>query len=246
MGLRLVHRWGSPVAIALSLTLAAASPKGAEAATLTFSTPLYTLGEAEDYPFSYLPYFDTRLGQLDTITLELVGKAQTTAQLENLAAVEGYGLGNSVAYASAAVYTVRQGVGLWWPLADEARAQIAQTLGPFDGTQDFDGASGATVQAEKSFNAFLHIGPDFYGSDTQFFEGDGSYEVQLYAFTDGTGHVASGDYAFDARGEVSDYGLRVTYHYTPVSTPEPGLMPMLWPGLVGLGIVLLRRRKAAE
>ncbi|MBD0270202.1 MAG: PTPA-CTERM sorting domain-containing protein [Cyanobacteria bacterium Co-bin8] len=241
----LIQKLGGSGAIALSFGIAAlAMPGAAEAAMLTHSTPRLSPGDLE-FPFASLPYFDAGLGKLNRVILELVGEAETTGQLENLSQQEGFGQGYAVAFAGGAVYTVREGVGLWWPVIDEARALIAQPLGPFDGGLDHGGSSGVTAYAKKMFDAALVIDSEFFGSDVQFFEGVGSYAAQLHTFTEGSGSVSSGDYALDWQGNVSNVGLRVTYDYTPVSTPEPGMAPVILPGLVGLGTVLLRRRKVA-
>ncbi|MBD2260611.1 choice-of-anchor E domain-containing protein [Pseudanabaena sp. FACHB-2040] len=242
----LMQKMGNSCAIALSVGIAAlAVPGVAEAAMLTHSTPRFSPDDLE-FPFASLPYFDAGLGKLNRVILELVGEAETTVQLENLSQQKGFGQGYAVAFAGGAVYTVREGVGLWWPVIDEARAQIAQPLGPFDGALDGGGLSGATAYTKKTFDAALVIDSEFFGSDMQFFEGVGSYAAQLYAFTEGEGSVSSGDYALDWQGNVSNVGLRVTYDYTPVSTPEPGGAPVILLGLVGWGTVLLRRRKVAR
>ncbi|MBD0337482.1 MAG: choice-of-anchor E domain-containing protein, partial [Cyanobacteria bacterium Co-bin13] len=108
---RVAQRLGSSFAIALVAGIAvAASPKAAEAATLSYSTPLFTLEDPNDAPFFYLPYFDPSLGKLDTVILELVGKAQTTVRLENLSEeTGGIGFAFSQAYALAAAIPVQGG-----------------------------------------------------------------------------------------------------------------------------------------
>lgn len=222
------------VAIAATLTLAIIAPNAANAASITHKTASFSFDQDtfEDSFFSFgsvLPYFNAALGKLNSVTYQILGDSTASISITN----------NSKKGANAYGQTYTYGYGILNP----------QNSGIFGGYNQ--GASayvngilsgkGATLTDTQTNNYNWWSSPSTL-TDSYYlglFTGTDNFAVDLYGYLGSYVSTTLSAYsvASAATGELS---AMITYDYTPVPIPTPALLP----GLLAMGVGVVRRRKA--
>jgi hypothetical protein len=212
-----------------------ATTGSANAASISYNTSTdFQLTNISNAPLS-VQKFDSSLGTLNSVTLTFTGDLEGNAKFENLGA-------------SSTPITVNLAGQLGLTLAGQSLFSInpqetypqdssGYQVGAFDGTIDFAGTSGKTIQgltAQKSETQSF--------TDAQFlqaFTGTGNLDFLFSALATST--VSGSGNMISQITTLAKAGVKVTYDYDPAqSVPEPSAA--LGFGLVA-GIGLLSQRK---
>ncbi len=213
---------------AFALAFAALGLTQANAAVISFEAPL-NLETTEINQTLLLDKFDSSLGTLESVTVEVFGRGVSDANIRNTAA-------NAQNFRFTSVLDpIFSGA-----LMDTISLELLQNTGGFVNI-----ASGATLDLGKvniadsrSLNVTATAFAGYIGSDKLSFGCD--------SFVTNTQSGGGGNVVV-TQSTQAGCGAKVTYTYTatppnPNPVPEPGSLALLGLGLVGLGA--LRRKKA--
>jgi hypothetical protein len=221
-------------AIATLLALGAIVSGGAEAAraaSLSFSTNAIA-GTGFNTQNATLPYFNGLLGKLNRVTVELTGKYQLFTGVENEDEQAGYVYANAAFYTYGYLFLGGQDFNL-----TESKTADSGTVAvkAFDGLTDYAGDSGRSV----SINHQLSTSRSFdTGSATlAAFIGNGTFNTYLTSGMYGYGWAYGSNFTLRRSAKVTGLAIKTTYEYAAV--PEAAMVP----GLFGLGLMLLQKRR---
>jgi hypothetical protein len=205
--------------LAISLT--------AQANTIFYSdsiTGLFDLVPNRDLAVSQ---FDSTLGTLNSVTMDISAAIQASLGFENLKKFAGPDIEIS---ASVHGYVI-VGSMLMSNYVDQQTYTLS--LGAFDGVIDYAGTSGTTVATYSDADNEVFI----QTSDFDRFIGTGSvlFNLMTEAFTDHLAIPANSSAIVNATGQAS---VLITYDYTPAPVPEPATIALLC-----LGGLAMRKRK---
>ncbi|MBU7581428.1 MAG: PEP-CTERM sorting domain-containing protein [Nostoc sp. TH1S01] len=176
--------------------------------------------------------FDSKLGTLKSVTLDLVGNLKGDARFENRSSRVATVLVN---LAGTLKLELPKGVEL---LSSTPTQSYAYQVSRYDGRTDFSGASGRTV---NGLSATVANTRTITSSDSffQYFLGKGTTDISFSGLANST-VIGSGN--FDSQiNTYASAGLTVTYNYDPTAVPEPSAAIGL--GLVaGIGLMSQRRK----
>lgn len=190
---------------------------------------------APDVVNSVIPIqkFDSSLGTLNSVLVEFTGTIRGDARFENRSS------------RSTPVFVNLAGLfDLTLPTGDNLSVNPEQgydyQVARYDRVLDFAGASGRTVSGLTSTLSTSQI----YSSNTVLNALTGSgFTNFLFSATDNSSIAGSGNFSSSIQSLVEG-DVSVTYDYTSASTPIP--TPALLPGLVGMGVAAIRKRKAEQ
>ena len=223
------------VAIAATLTLAAIAPNVANAASITHTTASFSFDQ-DTYQDDYflvgsglLPYFKAALGKLNSVTYQVLGDSTASISVTN----------NSIKLAKASGQTVTYGYGVLKPQNYGYFGGYNQgAYASVSGTLDKKGPPGATLTNTQTNNYTLSspstlTDPYYLG----LFTGADEFAVDFNGYLSSSVSTTLPQYAV-ASAATSGLSAQITYDYTPIPTPA------LLPGLLAMGIGIVRRRKA--
>jgi len=223
------------VAIAATLTLAIIAPNAANAASITHKTASFSFDQdtSEKSFFSVgsglLPYFNASLGKLNSVTYQILGNSTASISITN----------NSNRTKMASGQTSIHGYGILSP----------QNMGWFYGHNQGASASiggilsgkGATLTDTQTNNYLWWSSPSTL-TDSYYlgiFTGTDNFAVDFYGYLESSVSSTLPLYSV-ASSAASELSAVITYDYTPVPIPTPALLP----GLLAMGVGIVRRRKA--
>ena len=218
-----------------ALALTAAALGSAHADTRSFSSNTVALTKTDWSDVLDLPQFDSTLGSLQAVTLDLFGSLTGTAKAESL---------NN----NAADITLNLQATLQLRSPDDLNSILVQTMplvqqsfsaASHDGVADYAGASGA---AYTGLSSDAHQSATFNDAVTlALFTGNGLLHAPVSAkgasYYSGPGNVIT-----SFRTQAGAYAT-VSYHFAPGAMPERGSWKLLLSGL-GAVVQLSARRRA--
>jgi hypothetical protein len=206
--------------LAISLT--------AQANTITYSDSITGLFDLVPNRDLVVPQFDSSLGTLNSVTMDISTAIQASLGFENLKKFAG---GNFDISASVHGYVVVSSM-IMSNFVDSQTYTI--TLQPYDGILDYAGTSGTTVATYSDVDNGIFT----QTSDFARFIGTGSvpFNIMTDARADHFGLPANSSATINTTAQAS---VSVTYDYTPVPVPEPATIAIL--SFAGL---LLKRKTA--
>lgn len=193
-------------------------------------------GDPPDFPALSFAKFNTALGTLTSVMVQLTGDVTGQVQLENMDTSRSHTVtGNLSAQIEVDGPAAIGPIVVVVPLASQSF-----TLGKYDGTLNYGGTSGVTaanLSANQSKTGAIQA------QDFSYFEGPGSVSLDVAATgvstATGSGNVSS-QFATNA-----DAAVLVTYTYTiadpPAPVSEPPALPLLGAGVLGLAGIVRRR-----
>lgn len=209
---------------------------GAQAAVQTIVVDAGKLTNIESLlnPSFGIDKFDSTLGALTSVRIDLSTAFSGDLKVENLggrAATPQFTFNESVKVSSATLGTLITGGNSYSQTLSLAR---------YDGTRDYQGASGVT----QKFGVLNSADSISYtdAATLAAFTGAGKLNLDVLGATSVT-VLGSGNFGRSVPTNL-DVGVTVTYEYTAAPVPEPETYAML---LAGLGLVgaIARRRKSA-
>lgn len=217
-----------------ALALAAAALGNAHADTRSFSSNTVALTKTDWTDVLDLPQFNSALGNLQAVTLDLFGNLTGTAKAESL---------NN----TAASITLNLQATLQLRSPDDLNTVLVQTMplvqqsfsaASHDGVANYAGASGITYTGLAG-NA--RQSATFTDAATlALFTGSGLLHAPVSAL--GASYYAGpGNVITSFRTQAGAYAT-VTYQFTPSAVPEPGTWVLLLAGLGAIGLLSARRR----
>ncbi|MGB0661622.1 MAG: choice-of-anchor E domain-containing protein [Mangrovicoccus sp.] len=202
----------------------------ANAATTSYSDSISMTSLDFDTTLS-VAKFDSALGTLNSVTVELTGVVDGGAEYENRSTSSGTTFKLSVAALIEAAFSFGGSVevnvsptGLSSPI----------TVGVFDGTLDFAGTSGGSVSGLTDTDTDSKI----YTTGLSNFIGAGNLDIFINA--DGTSQAIGGANVATIFTTDASASVKVTYDYSPI--PLPAALPLLG---AGIGALAIARRRAA-
>lgn len=217
-----------PIALAAMVAAGAAN-----AATVSYDKSVPTTG-TDWIETLLMPQFDSSLGSLNSVSLQLDGVVTGEARGERVGTNLSFPTRNMTFTLRSDISTTVAGVtGL--DLAITPLASRTFAAGVFDGVQDFGGTSGVTYD-------------DLAGTDTKTvtltsslapFIGTGDFAAFVIA-EGNSGYLGTSNSVVEFDTFASSV-LTVTYDYDIASVPLPAGLPLLLAGLGGLALVRRRR-----
>ncbi|HEY9879623.1 MAG TPA: PTPA-CTERM sorting domain-containing protein [Leptolyngbyaceae cyanobacterium] len=219
-------------AVAIGST-AAMAPQAAQAASVTYETPFFSFDQDTELPndgflgSSLLPYFNTALGTLNSVTYQFLGDSTVSVTFTNNSKKDSSG------YASADIssYGYLRPQGTYF--GGSPNGAFASVSGPLAK----NGGSLTDSQSNNWYGSGPYTETDPYY--LSLFQGTGDYGVDFYGYFNAYSGSNSPNTTLVAAA-MNNIGARVVYDYTPTAVPTPALLP----GLLGLGAGVLRKRKA--
>jgi hypothetical protein len=216
-----------PIAAALGMALAVST---AQAATISYSDTVPSQQTNFNDSFD-VPLFNSSFGTLTSIKFTLSGTVTGSIRLEN------FGSAQTVGSTLSATLTLYRPGPATMIVVTTPLANVTDNFTTFDGTIDFGGTSGKfypNVSQSDSDSAVLTS-----LSDRTLFTGIGNIILPVNAaalsFASGGGNTIS---QFNTNADAT---LTIEYTYTP-AIPEPLSLSLLGAGLLGLGLVRVRRK----
>jgi hypothetical protein len=223
-------------AIATLIAIGAVSTGGvsaAQAGSISFSTDPIA-GTGFNSQNAALPYFDGALGKLERVTVALTGNYQLFTGVENEDEQAGYLYSNAAFYTYSYIFLGGHDFNI-----TESKTEDSGTVAvsAFDGSMDYAGDSGNTVKINHQLQEFRSF--DASSSTLSAFIGTGTFNTFLSSAMYGYGWAYGSNFTLRRTAKVTGLAIRATYDYTQV--PEP----MLLPSLLGVGAIVLRKRRGA-
>ncbi|HIK16422.1 MAG TPA: PTPA-CTERM sorting domain-containing protein [Leptolyngbyaceae cyanobacterium M33_DOE_097] len=217
--------------LAIAVSAMALAPAVANAASITHKTSSFSFNE-ETVPngllgSSSLPYFNTALGTLNSVTYEILGDASASVTFTNLSKTR---TGYASAYASLWSYGyLNPSFSSWYGYVEAYASAYSNSLAP--GGSISDTATNNYVSGPITLTESYLL---------DLFKGSGNFAVEFYGYFNGSSYTNLSNYLVSSTGEVNGLRAKITYDYTPIPTPA------LLPGLLALGAGFLRKRKVEE
>ncbi len=225
----------SAIAVAASLTGVLLEAQIAGAASLTHETASFSFNEdsSEDTFFDVgsglLPYFNASLGTLNSVTYQILGDSTASITITN----------DSKKKATVEASTSTYGYGYFRPQTTYTFRGFNQGAQAYvNGTLDKKGTPGATLTDTNTNNFNLSYSPSTL-TDSDYlkaFTGTGNFAVDFHGYLQSAVFTTVPKYSVTSAA-TSGLKAKITYDYTPIPTPA------LLPGLVAMGVGVLRNRK---
>jgi len=212
----------------------------ANAATVTYSNSLN--GQSSDsFPGSNvlsgngsisLQQFNTSLGTLNSVTLDLSSLFNYRTRFENRSPTSG----------STVDKDIEQRLTIGGNLLDTGNQlySLMRTVGTYDGVTDYAGTSGFD---EAASNGLTSVQLVFTGPGMAQFIGPASLFLAVASYADFTGGFSGGNGSWINSQNFLATAL-VSYDYSPVTSPVP-LPAAVWLFLSGLGLIGAGARRRA-
>jgi hypothetical protein len=221
----------SAIATLIAIGAVSVGVTAVQAESISFSTDAIS-GTGFNSQNGTLPYFNGLLGKLNHVTVELTGRYQLFTGIENEDEQAGY------VYANAAFYTYSYLFlgGHDFNLTESKTADSGTVaVKAFDGLTDYAGDSGRSVKIDHQLQASRLF--DTNSPALTAFIGNGTFNTFLSSAMYGYGWAYGSNFTIRRSAKVTDLAIKTTYDYT--AAPEPVLVP----SLLGLGAMLLRKRR---
>jgi len=225
------------VAIAATLTLAIIAPNAANAASITHKTASFSFDEdtSEKSFFSVgsglLPYFNASLGKLNSVTYQILGNSTANISITS----------NSNKKANASGRTFIYGQGVLRPQNVGLAGNSPGAWASIDGELPGKGATLMDIQT-NNYDSWWWSSPSTltHSFHLGLFTGIDNFAVDFNGYLNSYVLTTASRFTVDSSAATSGLSAMITYDYTPVPIPTPALLP----GLLAMGVGVVRRRKA--
>jgi hypothetical protein len=213
------------IAIAVTVSAATLMPQTVQAASLTYeTTPIAIFDQDTDaglFASVNLPYFNAALGQLNRVTYQLIGNSTASITIVNNSTRDGSASGSS----QMSILGIFRPNSVALSRSIVAGTSVSGAL-PKNGGTLLNAATTVQTDSESLTDA----------SGLAAFTGAGNFDVDLFGEFNASGTASVSRYLVTSLGQ-SQVLARVIYDYTAIPTPA------LLPGLIGLGLGIVRKRK---